>query len=115
MCSEGQQVMMERRFGPAETMMINRVHQAHLIGATPAQVERWLDRQRLERCYSSPDPGENGPFEQRDAREAVLSALTPHLGPAHVGLIVWRSEVAFRFNEQHRLISVRVRRRGTSF
>ena len=109
-------MLMERRFKPAETMLINRVHQAHLIGATPAQVERWLDRQGVDHGYSSPpEPGEKGPFEQRDGQAAVLTATTPHLGVAHVGLIVWESELAFQFNEQHRLTSVRVRRRGISF
>ena len=115
MCSECQQVLMERQFRPAETMMINRVHQAHLIGATPPQVERWLDRQGVVHGYSSPEPGERGPFVQRDGLEWVLTAATPHLVAAHVGLIVWESELAFQFNEQHRLTSVRVRRCGISF
>ncbi len=52
MCSECQGIMMERRCGPAETRLMNRVYQAHLIGATPAQVERWLHRQGVVYGYS---------------------------------------------------------------
>ena len=80
-----------------------------------SNVNRWLDRQGVVHGYSSPEPGERGPFVQRDGLEWVLTAATPHLVAAHVGLIVWESELAFQFNEQHRLTSVRVRRRGISF
>jgi hypothetical protein len=115
MCSECQQVMMERRFKPAETMLINRVHQAHLIGATPAQVERWLHRQGVVWGHTSPRPGEKGPFVQDGGREWVLFAETPPGLTASVGLTVWTSRVAFQFNKQHRLTSVRVRRSWYSF
>ena len=115
MCSEGQQMLMERRFKPAETMLINRVHQAHLIGASPAQVIRWLDRQGVVHTFGLPHQGRDGPPEPQEEWKGVLTVETPPRLVAHVGLIVWESELAFQFNEQHRLTSVRVRRRGISF
>jgi hypothetical protein len=112
MCSECQQVIMERRFRPAETMLINRVHQAHLIGASAAEVIRWLDRQGVVHTFGPPQQGHDGLPEPRKFWQGVLTAETPPRLYAHVGLIVWVSEVVFQFNEQHRLTAVRVRRRG---
>src|SRR5947209_19667002 len=92
------------RFHTAEEKLRHQIESERLIGSSRSRVKRFLDRIGVGHDWymtdreSGKDPGD----ADRD-----IHAPNPYVSPILVGFTQWTSEVEFRFDRNHHLVSYR--------